>query len=231
MPFRVSCSSPLLCLSLLRRAGRLGPRVSLPVSRWCLGVSGVRHSPSPWRLSLGRAGGARCRFSLRTGRAGVGAGNRPDRAQFCELARRAVEAAAGRPGGGGGFRPPLGLSGLGHSPFPNRPSLGRATGACCHFSLGAGGAGVGSCHQPHSTRSCELVLCAVGAAGGGPGWGAPSASVRSVQGWVLSLPQLPVLEGCSRGPLPFFFRRRGRGRRVPSPAPQRTLLRTGAVRY
>ena len=52
-----------------------------------------------------------------------------------------------------------------------RLSLGRAAGARCPFSVGAGVAGVGTYHKPHSARSCELVLRAVGAAQGRPGGG------------------------------------------------------------
>ena len=42
--------------------------------------------------------------------------------------------------------------------------FGRAAGAHYPLAVGAGGAGVGTCHQPHSAGSCELGLCAVGAA-------------------------------------------------------------------
>ena len=63
-----------------------------------------------------------------------------------------------------------GVRGL-HSPSPDRPSLGRAAGAHCSLSLGAGGAGVGACRHPHS-------------AGGRPGGGgARSAPVRVVRSW------------------------------------------------
>ena len=63
------------------------------------------------------------------------------------------------------------MSGVGQSPSPNCPSLGRSTGARSTFSLGAGGVCMGEHQQPHIARSCELALCAVAAAGGRPGGG------------------------------------------------------------
>ena len=64
-----------------------------------------------------------------------------------------------------------------------------------------GGAGVGTPHRPHSARSCELALRAVGAARGRPG-GAPLAWVWGVRGRALSHPPLPALWAGCRGPLP-----------------------------
>ena len=49
------------------------------------------------------------------------------------------------------------------------------------------GAGVGTHHQPHRARSCELALRAAGTARGRP-WGAPLAWVWGVRGRALSLP-------------------------------------------
>ena len=45
---------------------------------------------------------------------------------------------------------------------------------------GAVGVGVGTHHRPHSVRSCELSLRAVGVAGGRPGGGVSCAVVRGV---------------------------------------------------
>ena len=53
---------------------------------------------------------------------------------------------------------------------PNCPSLGRAAGARYPLAIGAGAVGVETRHEPHSARSCELALSAVGAARGCPGW-------------------------------------------------------------
>ena len=60
--------------------------------------------------------------------------------------------------------PGCGASGLGRSPTPDCPPSGRAAGAHYQQLLMRGAAGVGTRHQPHSARSCELAL---GAAWGG----------------------------------------------------------------
>ena len=67
------------------------------------------------------------------------------------------------PGGGasclGVWRP-----GSGALPPPTTRPFGRAAGAQYPLAVVAGGAGTGTRHQPHSARSCELALRAVGAA-------------------------------------------------------------------
>ena len=65
---------------------------------------------------------------------------------------------------GGGFLPLCGAPGVGHSPSPDRPSFKRAAGARYPLAVGAGDVGVDTRHLPHSARSCELALRAVGAA-------------------------------------------------------------------
>ena len=73
---------------------------------------------------------------------------------------------------GGGMRVPgggascLGVGGpeTGALPPPTSGPFGRAAGAHYPLAVGAGGAGVGTRHQPHNVRSCELALHAVGAA-------------------------------------------------------------------
>ena len=109
---------------------------------------------------------------------------------------------------GGGTRAPrwgrllpwCGASGLGRSPWPDRPSLWRAAGARYPTSVGAGVVGVGTRHQPHSAPSCELALRAMGAAQGYPVGGVSCLGVgRPGLG---ALPRLTVsLEACGRGPL------------------------------
>ena len=67
------------------------------------------------------------------------------------------------PGGG----PPClgaGHPGSGALPPPTSRPFGRAAGAHYPLAVGAGGAGEGTRHQPHSALSCELALRAVGAA-------------------------------------------------------------------
>ena len=67
------------------------------------------------------------------------------------------------PGGGAScldvWRP-----GTGALPLPTSRPFGRAAGAHYQPAVGAGGAGLGTRHGPHSARSCELALRAVGAA-------------------------------------------------------------------
>ena len=73
---------------------------------------------------------------------------------------------------GGGMRVPgggdsclgVGRPGAGALRPPTSRPFRRAAGAHYPLAVGAGGAGVGTRHQPHSARSCELALRAVGAA-------------------------------------------------------------------
>ena len=60
----------------------------------------------------------------------------------------------------------LGVGRLGSGALqpPTTRLFGRAAGAHYPLAVGAGVAGMGTCHQPHSARSYELTLRAVGAA-------------------------------------------------------------------
>ena len=110
---------------------------------------------------------------------------------------------------GGGMRVPgggasclgVGRPGSGALPPPTARPLGGLPGPTTHWLWVRGGAGVGTRHQPHSARSCELALRAVGAARGRP-WGAPPAWVWGVRGRALSHPRPPALWAGCRGPLP-----------------------------
>ena len=103
---------------------------------------------------------------------------------------------------GGGFSClGVGRPGSGALPPPTARPLGGLPGPTTHWLWVRGGAGVGTRHQPHSARSCELALRAVGAARGRPG-GAPPAWVWGVRGRALSHPRLPALWADCRGPLP-----------------------------
>ena len=93
----------------------------------------------------------------------------------------------------------VGRPGSGTHPPPTSRPFGRAAGAHYPLAVGAGGAGVGTRHQPHSARSCELALRAVGAACDCPG-GAPPAWVWGVRGRALSHPRPLVLSGVRPGP-------------------------------
>ena len=66
--------------------------------------------------------------------------------------------------GGGASCLGVGRPETGALPAPTSRLFGRAAGAHYLLAVGAGGAGVGARHQPHSARSCELALRAVGAA-------------------------------------------------------------------
>ena len=90
--------------------------------------------------------------------------------------------------------------------------------------------GVGTRHQPHSARSCELTLRAVGAARGRPGGLASLARVWGVQCLALTHARPPVLGACGRGLLPTGFGCGKCGRGDPSQTPKRALLRAGSAR-
>ena len=93
----------------------------------------------------------------------------------------------------------VGCPGSGALPPPTTLHFGRAAGAHYPLAAGARGAGVGTRHQPHSARSCELALRAVGAARGHPG-GAPPARLWGTRGRALSHPRPLVLSGVRPGP-------------------------------
>ena len=96
----------------------------------------------------------------------------------------------------------MGRPGSGALPAPTARPLGGLPGPTTHWLWVRGGAGVGTRHQPHSARSFELALRAMGAARGRPGGGAPPAWVWGVRGRALSHPGLPALCAGFRGPLP-----------------------------
>ena len=73
--------------------------------------------------------------------------------------------------GGGASCLGVGRPGSGALPPPAARPLGGLPGSTTHWLWVRGGAGVGTRHQPHSARSFELALRAVGAARGRPGGG------------------------------------------------------------
>ena len=101
--------------------------------------------------------------------------------------------------GGGASCLGVGRPGSGAFPPPTTRPFRRAAGAHYPLAVGAGNAGTGTRHQPHSARSCDLALRAVGAAGGCPG-GAPSAWVWGVRLRALSHPRPLVRSGVRPGP-------------------------------
>ena len=127
------------------------------------GASGVGRSPTPDHSSSRACG----RGPLPTG-CGCGGRGRGDPSPTPQ--RALLRAGFARCGGGtrapGGGASCLGVGrpGTGALPPPTSRPLGRAAGAHYPLAVGAGGAGVGTRHQTHSARSCELALRAVKAA-------------------------------------------------------------------
>ena len=170
--------SPTPQRTLLRAAvARYGGGTRPPVDRGLVPLCprlGTRPPPTsrPWSA----VAGARCPFFLGArGLRAWGSVSNPTAhaaASWCCAPWRRQEGSRGGGGGvpGASVRVARGWALSVCQP----PSLGRAARAGCPFSLGAGGAGVGGCHQPHSTRPCELALRAVGAARGRPGGGGAS---------------------------------------------------------
>ena len=225
-----------LCVCALVLSRRPRPPLPLPGLVWraqparsrCWALVGPFHSVrAPPRIrprsgasfGLLRGGGGRSRFplpglGLRAPRgvgAGVGTRHQPHRARSCELALRAglarCRGGTSAPGGGasclGAGRP-----GWGALPPPTTRPFGRAAGAHYPLAVGAGGAGMGTRHQPHSARSWELALPAVGAASGCPG-GAPPAWVWGVRRRALSHPRPLVRSGVRPGPTTHWLWVRG----------------------
>ena len=207
-----------LCVLRGRHEGARGGRL-LP------GRPGLGALPPPTARPFGRAAGAHYPLAVGAGAAGVGTRHEPHSMRSCKLALRAVGAARGRPGGGASCLG-VGRPGSGALPPPTARPLGRMAGAHYPLAVVAGGAGVGTRHQPHSARSCELALRTVEAARGCPG-GAPLAWVWGVRGRAVSHPRPLVLSGVRPGPLLIGCGCGGCGRGGSSPSPQRALLRAG----
>ena len=154
--------------SALLRAGfaRCGDGTRVPeggrLLPWC-GASGVGRSSTPDHSSFRACG----RGPLPTG-CGCGGCGRGDPSPTPQ--RAPLRAGFARFGGGtralwgGASCLGSGRPGLGALPAPTTHPFGRAAGAHYPLAAGAGGAGVGTRHQPHRARSCELALRAVGAA-------------------------------------------------------------------
>ena len=66
--------------------------------------------------------------------------------------------------GGGASCLGVGRPGSGALPAPTARRLGGLLGPTTHLLWVRGDAGVGTRHKPHSARSCEMALRAVGAA-------------------------------------------------------------------
>ena len=141
------------------RGGPLLPRCA---------ASGVRRSPTPDCPPSGRSAGDH--YPLAVGAGGCGRGDRSRTPQRALLRAGFARCGGGtRAPGGGASCLGVGRPGSGALPPPTARPLGGLPGPTTHWLLVRGGAGVGTRHQPHSARSCELALRAVGAARGRPG--------------------------------------------------------------
>ena len=131
----------------------------------CLGVGrpGSGALPPPTARPLGGLLGPTTHWLWVRGGGGVGTRHQPHSARSFELALHAVGAARGRPGGGASCLG-VGRPGSGALPPPTARPLGGLPGPTTHWLWVRGAAGVGTRHKPHSARSCELALRAVGAA-------------------------------------------------------------------
>ena len=127
------------------------------------GASGVGRSPTPNCPPSGRAAGAH--YPLAVGAGGCGRGDPSPTPQRALLRAGFVRCGGGtRAPGGGRLLPGCGASGVGRLPPPTARPLNGLPGPTTHWLWVRGGAGLGTRHQPHSARSCELALRAVGAA-------------------------------------------------------------------
>ena len=127
------------------------------------GASGVGRSPAPNHSSFWACG----RGPLPTGCGWGGCGHGdPSPTQQRALLRAGFARCGGgmRVTWGGASCLGVGRLGSGALPAPTTRPFGRAAGAHYPLAVGAGGSGLGTRHQPHSARSCELALRAVGAA-------------------------------------------------------------------
>ena len=160
------CGDPSPQRALLRAGfARCGGGMRVPGGgASCLGAgrTGSGTFPPPTTRPFGRAAGGPLPTGIWCG--GRGRGDPSPTPQ-----RALLQAGFARCGGG--MRVPrrgdsslgVGRPGSGALPSLTTCSFGRAAGAHYPLAVGAGGAGVGTRHQPNRTRSCELAWRTVGA--------------------------------------------------------------------
>ena len=112
---------------------------------------------------------------------------------------------------GGASCPGVGRPGPGALPPPTARPLGALPGPTTHWLWVRGGAGVGTRHRPHSARSFELALHAVGAARGCPGGGASCLDVGRPGSGALPPPTARPLGGLPRPTTHWLWVRGGAG--------------------
>ena len=167
--------------------GRLGPGCQ---------ASRVGRSPCPSHPSFGACG--RGPQPTGCGCGGCGHGDLSPSPQRALLRAGFVRCRGGmRAPGGGAWCLAVGRPGSGALQPPTARPVGRAAGALYPLAVGAGGAGVGTRHHPHSARSCELALRTVGAARGRPGGGASCLGVGRPGSGALPPPTASPLGGAA----------------------------------
>ena len=126
----------------------------------CLGVGrpGSGALPPPTARPLGGLPGPTTHWLWVRGGAGAGSRHLPHSARPGVLRGRHEGA------WGGASCLGVGRPGWGALPPPTARPLGGLPGPTTHWLWVRGAPGVGTRHQPHSARSCELALCAAGAA-------------------------------------------------------------------
>ena len=158
------------------------------------GASRVGRSPTRDCPPSGRATGAH--YPLAVGAGGCGRGDPSPTPQRALLRAGFARCGGGmRVPGGGTSCLGVGRPGSGALPPPVARPLGGLPGPTTHWLWVRGGAGVGTRHHPHSARSCELALCALGAARGRPGGGASCLDVGRPGSGALPAPTALPLGG------------------------------------
>ena len=146
-------------------AGCVGGTKSPGGGAYCLGVGrpGSGALPPPTARPLGGLPGPTTHWLWVRGGCGRGY---PSPAPQRALLRASFARCGGsmRVPGGGASCLGVGRPGSGALPPPTARPLGGLPGPTTHWLWVRGGAGVGTRHQPHSARSCELALRAMGAA-------------------------------------------------------------------
>ena len=175
---------------------------------------------------------ARCRGPLPTGSGcgGVRAGDPSPAPQRAPLRAGFARCGGGmRVPGGGASCLGVGRLGSGAGPPPTARPLGGLPRPTTQWLWVWGDAGVGTRHQPHSARSCELALRAVGRHEGARGgrllpWCGAFGVGRSPG------PDCPPSGRAAGAHYPLAVGAGGCGRGDPSPTPKRALLRAGFAR-
>ena len=124
----------------------------------------------------------------------------------------------------------VGRPGLGALPPTTANLLGGLPEPTTNWLWVRGGAGVGTRHQPHSARSFELALRAVGAARGRSGGGRLLPGCGASKVGRSPIPDCPPSWQAAGAHYPLAVGAGGCGRGDPSPTPQHALWRAGFER-